>query len=128
MKATLLCFACLAILVIGCRPRLADRRDISIDVGEIVSIPIDAIGHEQTIKIKVYSPDKPINVHVFLKEDEEAIEEKITTDKPSENLLAHQIGAQQISLEALVPANKEVIVRLQAASPDSIKVHLEITN
>ena len=63
-----------------------------------------------------------------MKEHEEAIERKITLDKPPENLLAHADNAEQISLQAVVPAEKEAVVRVQAAGPQSANVHLEITN
>ncbi len=128
MKSTILLLVCLATLLCGCGPKLADQRDLTIEVNEIVSIPIDPIDREQTIKVTASSPDAPINVHVYLKENEAAIERKITLGKPPENLLANQNDAEQISLEAIVPAGKEVIVRLQTSGPKSAQVHLEITN
>lgn len=128
MKSTILLLCCLATLFCGCGPKLADQRDLTIEINEIVAIPIDPIDREQTIKITASSPDAPINVHVYLKENETEIERKITLGKPPENLLANQNNAEQISLEATVPAGKEVIVRLQASDRQAAQVHLEMTN
>ena len=128
MKQTIFLLGCLAILLVGCGPQLSDQRDLTIEIGEIVAIPIDPISREQTIKVTASSPGAPLNVHVYLKEHEEAIERKITLGKPPENLLAHQNEVEQISLEAVVPANKEAIVRLQSASRQTASLHLAITN
>jgi len=128
MKSSLLLLVCLVTLLGGCGPKLADQRDLTLEVNEILAIPIDPIERDQTIKITASSPDAPINVHVYLKEDEAEIERKITLGKPPESLLANQNDAEQISIEALVPAGKEAIVRLQTAGPKSAQVHLEMTN
>lgn len=133
MKTKLLMLGCLFLscitaLLAGCGPVLSDQRDLTIAANEILAIPIDPISQQQTIKVTASSPGSPIDVHIFLQEHEAAIERKITLGKPPENLLASQNDAEQVSLEATVPANKEVIVRLQSASAKTANVHLEISN
>jgi|GEM_PF-3525635 len=128
MKPTLLFLVCSAILLSGCRPQLADQRDLRLAVGEILAIPIDPVDHEQTIQVTASSPGAAIHVHIYLKENEEAIERKITLGKPPEDLLASKSEATEISLSATVPAGKEVVVRLQSANSKTAEVHLEITN
>jgi len=128
MKITLLLPVCMATLLCGCGPRLSDQRDLTLEIGEIIAIPIDPISREQKIRVTASSPDAPIDVHVYLQENEEAIVRKITLGKPPENLLASQNDAEEIILEATVPAGKEVIVRLQPAGSKAAQVHLEITN
>ena len=128
MKSTLMLLACLATLLSGCGPRLSDQRDLTLEISEIAAIPIDPINRAQTIRVTANSPDAPIDVHVYLQEHEEAIERKITLGKPPENLLTSQGDAQQIALEATVPANQTVIIRLQPSGPHSANVHLEISN
>jgi len=127
-KQTLLLLGSLSLLLVGCGPQLRDQRDVTLEIGEILAIPIDPISREQTIKVTASSPGAPLNVHVYLQEHETAIERKITLGKPPENLLANQNEVEQISLEAVVPANKEAIVRLQSASRKTANVHLQITN
>ena len=119
--------ACL-LLLSGCGPQLSHSEDCTLAVGEIIAIPFDPIGREQTVYVKASSPDAPIDVHVYLQEHEEAIERKITLGKPPENLLASAKESQEVSLEATVPANQAVVVRLQAASRETAHVHLEVTN
>ena len=128
MKSTFIWLGCLALFICGCGPKLAGQRDLALEVGDIRAIPIDPITREQVIKITASSPDTPINVHVYLQENEEEIERKITFGKPPENLLASETDANEVSLEATVPANKEAVVRLQSAGRETAKVHLEISN
>jgi outer membrane lipopolysaccharide assembly protein LptE/RlpB len=128
MKSKLLLLVCMTTLLCGCGPRLSDQRDLTLEIGQIRAIPIDPISREQKIKVSASSPDAPIDVHVYLQENEAAIVRMITLGKPPENLLASQSEAEQVLLEATVPANKEAIVRLQPSGRKAAQVHLEITN
>ena len=65
MKLTWLVLVCLTGLSVGCGPRLSHQQDYTIQVGEILSVPIDSISQEQTIRVLASSPGVPINVHVF---------------------------------------------------------------
>lgn len=127
MKAALL-FVFGLLVVSGCRARLADQRDVSIAVGEIVTVPIDAVSRDQTIQVVAQSPGKPIHVHVYLQENEEAIERAITLGKEPEKLLANALASEEVTLQAAVPADKVAVVRLQTSGPHSANVHLELSN
>lgn len=128
MKFQLILLVCLSALLSGCGPSLSHKKDYSIEVGQFLEIPLDAISREQTIKVAAKSPGKPINVHVYLADDAEEVNRKITLGKPADKSLASQTDTEEIALEATVPAGKEVLVRLQPAGPTSAEVHLEITN
>lgn len=128
MKSKLLLLACVSLLLSSCGPTLSHQQDYSLAVGEFLEIPFDPITREQTIKIVAKSPGKLIKVHVYLSEDKAEVNRMITLGKPVENLLASQEEAEEVALEATVPANKEVVVRLQPAGPTSAQVHLEVTN
>ncbi len=128
-RAFLGCLAlALTFTVPGCTPRLFDQREVSLQLGEVVSIPIGAVGHEQPIRVTASSPDAPINLQVFLAKDEPHVERMLTLEKPTDKLLAYKENSEQITLEAIVPANEEVIVRLQPAGRHSAQVHLELSN
>lgn len=115
-------------LLAGCSPRLADERQVSLEVGEIKTIAVAAIGHPQTIHVSASSPGAPIHVHVYLPEHEEEIERMITFGKTPENVIASGSGAEQIRLDATIPASKEAIVRLAPAGRTAANVQLTITN
>lgn len=128
MKAKLLLIVCVSALLCGCGPTLSHTKDYSIAVGEILEVPFDPITREQTIKVVAKSPGKPIKVHVYLADDADEVNRKITLGKPADMALASQEDAEEISLQATVPAGKEVIVRLQPMGPTSADVQLEVTN
>ena len=122
-------FSCLLLLsCCGCGgPRVLDDRELSLDIGEIKTIVLDSSSGEQTLTVVATSPGAPIHLHVYLPEHEEAIERKITLGKPPENLLASQESAEEISVRAVVPAHKEMVVRLQPAGRIAAVVHLTIS-
>ncbi len=126
LQKVLLVIAC--VMLAGCGPTLSHKQDYSIPVGEIVEIPFEPISNEQTVKVVAKSPGKPINVHVYLAENADEVNRKITLGKPAEMALASQENAEEVTLQAVIPANKEVIVRLQPAGPTSAEVSLEVTN
>ncbi len=128
MKSQLVLLVLACVMLTGCGPTLSHKQDYSISVGEIVEIPFDPISNEQTIKVAAKSPGKPVNVHVYLAEHAEEVNRNITLGKPVERALASEEAAEDISLLATVPANKEVIVRIQPAGPTSAEVSLEVTN
>lgn len=128
MKNKLLLLFGILMLTIGCGPTLSHTQDYSIAVGEFLEIPFDPVSGEQTIKVVAKSPGKPIKVHVYLAEDAETVNQKITFGKPADMALAKVEESEDVSLTAKVPAGKEVIVRLQPSGATSADVHLEVTN
>ena len=123
---TLLVLATL--LAAGCGPTLTNIGDYSMSVGEIIVVPVDPVGREQTLKIKATSSDNPIQVHVYPTEHDEAVGNAIVGNKPSEHVLGSEADTKNVNLEVVVPANTEVLVRLQPSGATSANVHLEITN
>ncbi|MEQ8210251.1 MAG: hypothetical protein RH917_10510 [Lacipirellulaceae bacterium] len=112
---------------LGCGPSLSDKRTVTLEVGEIVAITVDAVGKERTIKVAATSTGGSIDLHVYLKADEQAIERMITLGKPPENLLGVEEAAEVIAFDVKVPADKEAVVRLQSASRETAEVSVEIT-
>lgn len=116
----------LVVICLGCGPSLFDQREETVEVGEIVAIPIDAVGKERTVKVTAESTGAPIHVHIYLKQHEEAIERKIALGKPPENLLGVEQSTVQAAFEIKVPADKESVVRLQSASRETAVVSVKI--
>ena len=128
MKSKLFLMGLMTALLVGCGPSLSHTKDYSMGVGEIIEVPISAISREQTIKVAAKSPGKPIMVHVYLADDADVANEAIIMDKAIDQIITGKSGAEEISLEAKIPASKEAIVRFQPSGPTSADVHLEITN
>ena len=128
MKTRLLSAGLLISILLGCEARLQDQRTITLEIGEIQTILISAVDHEQTLKVIASSPDAIINVHIYLQENEQDIERSITLGKQPENVLAQSITVEQIDLEAIVPANKEAVVRFYSAERQRANVEVTISN
>ena len=118
----------MAIACSGCTAQLNDQRTLTLEVGEIRTIVLAPVEREQIIKIAARSPDCPISVYVYLSENDEEVDRKITLGKPSDLILSSQTESEEIALEANIPANKEAMVRVASASPDKATVHLVITS
>lgn len=113
----------------GCvQPRLSSQQELDLDSNDIRTILIDPSGSAQTVSIVANTDGPPINVYVYLSEDDDAVDRAIMFGKTLDKVITSQTDSAQISLSAKIPANKEASVRLQTASPDSAKVTLKISN
>ena len=128
MKTRLLLAGLLITILLGCEARLQDQRTLTLEIGEIQAIPISTVDHEQTLKVIASSPDAPIDVHIYLQEHEQDIERSITLGKQPENVLAQTSAAEQIDLEAIIPANKEAVVRFYTTGRQRANVEVTISN
>ena len=118
----------LLLMSTGCGPRLASVQEIALEANDIRSIVLEPISREQIINVVATSDGPPIHVHVYLLQDEQAVDDAITLGKTSDKVIASKSNSNQISLEALIPANQEAAVRLQPASSESVTVSLTVTN
>jgi hypothetical protein len=112
----------------GCGPRLASVQEIALEANDIRSIVLEPISREQIINVLATSDGPPFHVHVYLFQDEQAVDDAISLGKTSDKVIASKSKSNQISLEALIPANQEAAIRLQSASPESVTVSLTVTN
>jgi len=115
-------------ILLGCEDRLQDQRSLTLEIGEIQSIQIPTVDREQTLKVVASSPGAPIDVHVYLQEHEEDIERSITFGKQPDNVLAQSDAAEQVELEATVPANKEAVVRFYTTEHKRANIEVTISN
>ena len=127
-RMSLLILSGLLLALAGCGPRLASVQEIALDANDIRSIVLDPINKDQIINVVASSDGPPCDVHVYLIQDEEAVDAAITLGKPSDKVIVSQTNSNQISLEALIPANQEAAVRLQPAKSESVTVNLTVTN
>ena len=112
----------------GCNTRLADQRVMELGPGEINSVVIDPVSHDQAVTVTANSEGAPINVHVFRFADEETVERAITLGIDSDKIIARQLDSNEISLTATIPAGQEGAIRFATAKPASAKIKISISN
>ena len=124
-----LALICVLIMLFGCGPPpLSDERTLVLEIGEIRTLAIDPLEMEQTITVAANSPDGPFDVHIYLQEHEEQIERSITLGKAAENVIASHENTQEAMLEAMIPPNKEAIIRFYPTAREQTTVNITLSN
>lgn len=115
-------------LLSGCQPSLSFEQQYSLTSAEVITLPIDAVGREQTIQVTANASEEAnFKVHIFLKKDEDQAERSIATGAATDLILAaSETGAQAI-LSATIPANEASIVRVSAEG-NPVTVNVKIHN
>ena len=121
-------FAFYLTMASGCGPTLSDQRQIALDPNNVESIVLGAIGNDQTIKVTAKSTGAPIQVHIHLAGDEDEVDQAVTLRTSSDKIIASDVGKTEIVIKALIPANKEAVVRLQTTESSPANVELLISN
>jgi hypothetical protein len=117
----------LMLLCAGCGGKAIYNDEVPLAKGDIQPITIGPFAKEQAVTVIVSSPGAPVSVYVFESEQLEFVDYAITYGKQPENVLAGEASTEDATLTATVPANKEIIVRLQPAGQHEAKVQLKIT-
>lgn len=122
--------SCLVAVVVatGCGPQLNDQRQLTLPIGEISTIVLAPAAQQQKIKVAASAPGGLISVYVYLNKHEAEVDRKITLDKPTDLILAHEVKSESVVLHADIPAREEAVVRIHGASRDADQVNLSITN
>jgi len=115
------------ISLVGCGPRLAESRDVDLVGGEIKSIILDAVASEQTINIDA-SAEQPFNLHVYLLEDESALDAELARGAEPTKALAGASDSKAHKFSATAPGGKEVGIRLESSGGQDFTVKLKISN
>lgn len=117
LLATLLCFA-------GCQDRFVDERTITFDKNaDIRTLVVPATSSERTLFVTANS-DKPIDVYVFLEENQEEAEQKITFQKASDLVLAKAEDTTKVNLKATLPPDKSTCVMIRT---DGVEAQVELS-
>jgi hypothetical protein len=117
----------LLLICAGCGPQSIYDQEVSLKAGDIQPIVFGPFSKEQTVTVAVSSPGSPVSVYVFDNEQTEFVDYAITFGKPPENVLAGEASTESATLTATVPADKEIVVRLQPTGQQEAKVQLKIT-
>ena len=112
---------------VGCGPQAIYDKEVSLALGDIQPIVFGPFDKEQSVTVTVSSPGAPISVYVFESEQLEFVDYAVSFGKPPQNVLAGEASTEGTTLTAVVPADKEAIVRLQPTGQQPAKVQLKIT-
>jgi hypothetical protein len=115
------------VLFAGCNAPLKDERSLDLIGGEDKDVIIEATRWKQKIKVSVDSKE-PVTVRIFLEKNLEAAEKAIAEMKDSEAILASEKNATQIKLEAAIPANEAVVIRVRNMTGTSTIATVKTTN
>lgn len=127
-RVAFLSFWTCLLMTLGCRPALEERRSMTLEVGEISVIEVDAVGREQTITASVTSTGGPLSVSLYLAKDDAEVERAITLGAPSDLILARQTAVNEAHLAATIPAGEKAAVRIESAGREAAQVQLIISN
>jgi hypothetical protein len=105
--------ALLAVLLAGCQP-LKVEKTISIFAGGVEALIFDAPRYDQKVTVQVSSPGAPVSVYLVRESDMEKAREQMERGKAPSSSLAGKDGAEEISLEATVPAKTEYALLIRA--------------
>ncbi len=112
----------------GCGPGLLDKREVSLELGDIESIVFGPFNKEQTVTVTVSSPGAPVSVYVHDSDQQEHVDYAISYGKEPQDTWAGVASTEDVTLTAVVPAGKEAVVRLQPTGRKPANVHLKISN
>ncbi len=112
----------------GCGPRILDEREVSLEVGDIVSIPFGPFKKEVTVTVTASSAGAPVSVYVFDSDQQEHIDYAISYGKEPQDTWAGVASTEDVTLTAVIPADTEAVVRLQPAGKETANVKLKISN
>ncbi|MEL7498398.1 MAG: hypothetical protein AAFN77_12370 [Planctomycetota bacterium] len=116
-----------ALVLAGCQPTLTIERSIELVPSEIRSVELDPISTDQELKIEATGGSE-FHCHVYISGDDDAVDKDIALQKEPAGALGGSLKKAEHSFTVKVPANKQAIVRLEAAAADTVSVKLSIEN
>lgn len=111
----------------GCGPTLSVSKTMELKPNDIRSIIIEPLANDQEIKVEAKGAE-PFHAHVYFVEDEKSIDLSIAMGTAPTKALGGSTDKKTHSFSALIPANREAAVRLEAASGKTVSVELTIRN
>jgi len=111
-------------LIVGCGGGLNEQKTVEMNAGDIKTFVIDPAKTQKTLKVDVQATGGPVDVHVYLDEDERDAEKAIMFQSTSPKVLAGKYKVENVQLEAPIPAHKAFTVRIAAVKKASVKVKM----
>jgi hypothetical protein len=106
------------LLLAGCQ-RLNEERTLHVTVGAVHQIDISPPRFEQKVTARISSPGAPVSAYLVRQADSEAAKNRMMENKAPATPLAGKDKAEDITLEATVPAKTGFVLLLRADQKDA---------
>ncbi len=111
---TWLTFTLAAVSMAGCQKLKYENNSIEIFPFGVHRIEFDAPKYNQKLSIEAHSPGSPISVYLVSQAESDAAQDQLEKDKTPTASLASMEKAEEIKLEATVPANTAFVLLIRA--------------
>lgn len=108
-----LMLALFAVSPVACQ-RLNDERTLTLPAGGIQTIEYSAPRYAQKLTISVNSPGAPVSVYLVKQEESETARNRMDASKAPDAPMAGKENAEEINLEAIVPATTAYTLLIRA--------------
>ena len=125
-RACLSCVLSAALLLLAGCQRLNYEKTHDVPVMEPKTIAFDPPRYEQKVTVQVSSAGAPVSVYLVRESDLEAATKQITADKAPASPLASKENAEEITLEATVPAKTGYALLIRAVKKQA-QVKVKVT-
>jgi hypothetical protein len=115
---TRVCLVCAllaaALLPAGCQP-LKYEKTLKVDTSEVQVIEFDPPRYEQKVSVHVTASGNPVSAYLVRSDDKGDAQEAIMSGKAPKSVLASKEKAEDITLDATVPAKSGYALILKAS-------------
>lgn len=115
----------LAVLLLtgGCQP-LKYEKSLTVDAGDIQTLTFDPPRYEQKLKVQVSSPGSPVSVYLVRESEAQAVQQDLNFGKAPASPLAGKDKAEEITLEATIPAKTGFALVIHSKKKAEVKVNV----
>lgn len=124
-RACLVCALALGMPALtGCQP-LKVEKSVSVSPREVKSLILDPPRYDQKVTVHLSSPGAPVSAYLVLESEMTAAQDLMEKEKSPVSPLAGKDKAEDITLEATVPASKGYALLIKAEGKKAeVKVKL----
>ncbi|MGI9455147.1 MAG: hypothetical protein ACR2NU_01210 [Aeoliella sp.] len=115
-------------LVVGCSSRFHDKRNETLEVGAVVDYAIPATGQARSIHVTATVVGGPVDVYVYLADDQDEAQRMITLGKPSDTFLTSSEATNNVDVTAEIPPNQEAFVTVRTAGREESQLELTMSD
>lgn len=112
---------------VGCGPQAIYDKTVTVSNDEIKPIEFGPFKKETGITVQVAAVGPPVSVFIHPKDKTEHVDYAVSYGKEPTDVLAGSGSVENESFQVTVPADTEVVVRLQGTAQEQSQVALKIT-
>jgi hypothetical protein len=125
-RALVVCGLLACLLPAGCQP-LNENREVKVEAYGVRSLIFSEPRYDQKVTVEVHSPGNPVSAYLVKGADQEKAESGLLNHKAPAGALAGKEKAEEITLEATVPAKTEYALILHNPGKSDATVKVKVT-